>query len=79
MPSRLVFQAGGVSNACFFSFQAVVHVAPTVLQQGVVPLRGEVFPLSHPICCSMIFYHVKVLAGLSHPVSRPTWGRKMGG
>lgn len=51
-------------QGCALTFQARVHVALMVLQ-GVVSL-------------GMIFHHVKLLAGLSHPGSRPTWGKKMG-
>lgn len=51
-------------QGCALTFQAGLHVTLVVLQ-GVVPL-------------SMIFHHVELLAGLSHPGSRPTWGKKMG-
>ena len=51
-------------QSCALTFQAGVHVALMVLQ-GVVSL-------------GMIFHHIELLAGLSHPGSRPTWGKKMG-
>lgn len=51
-------------QSCALTFQAGVHVTLVVLQ-GVVPL-------------SMIFHHIEFLTGLSHPGSRPTWGKKMG-
>lgn len=57
---------GPVTQGRALTFQAVLHVTLVVLQQGVVPL-------------GMIFHHVELLAGFSHPGSKPTWGMKMGG
>lgn len=73
-PKTRACRAGGA-----LTFQAVVPVALVVLQQGVAPLRGEIFPVPKPVGPGMIVHHVELLAGLSHPGSRPTWGSKMGG
>ena len=62
--SRAGCDPQGAWQGCALTFQAGVHVTLLVLQ-GVVPL-------------SMIFHHVELLAGLSHPGSRPTWGKMMG-
>lgn len=64
-------QSPGLRAGRALTFQAVVPVALVVLQQGVAPLRGEIFPVPKPVGPSMIVHHVELLAGLSHLVQGP--------
>lgn len=56
-----------ILDLTFFSFQASVRVTLLVLEHGVALL---IFPVPQPVRPSVIFHHIELLAGLSHPGSR---------